>query len=127
MDRRSEVQGSGPEKPLTLQRTGTRKPVDRNRQEWILPPGCVGRLECIAHLFAPLLFLFVVVPCRAATISVAPVAGSDISIITVEGDLAVNDYEIFRQKAATVMKAIVAFRSDGGNLLSDCKSENSSA
>lgn len=60
---------------------------------------------------------FIVAPSRAATISVTPLAGSDVSVITVEGDLAVNDYEVFRQKAAAITKAIVAFQSDGGNLL----------
>src|SRR5262249_31674661 len=61
--------------------------------------------------------LFVAHPSKAASISVTPMAGSDVSLIAVEGDLAVNDYEIFRQKAATITKAIVAFQSDGGNLL----------
>jgi hypothetical protein len=56
-------------------------------------------------LFFAVVFLFVIDPSRAATISVTPLSGSDVSLIMVQGDLATNDHQIFRQKAAAINKA----------------------
>jgi len=75
---------------------------------------CTSRMRA---LFFAVVFLFVIDPSRAATISVTPLSGSDVSLIMVQGDLATNDHQIFRQKAAAINKAIVSFQSDGGNLL----------
>jgi hypothetical protein len=38
-------------------------------------------------------------------------------LVMVEGDLELNDIEVFRTKVASLSKATVAFRSDGGSLL----------
>jgi hypothetical protein len=39
------------------------------------------------------------------------------ALVMVEGDLELGDIEVFRSKVATLSKATVAFRSDGGSLL----------
>src|SRR5580700_10893516 len=44
-------------------------------------------------------------------------AGAAVPVVLVEGDLELGDIEGFRNKVATLSKATVAFRSDGGSLL----------
>jgi hypothetical protein len=54
---------------------------------------------------------------KAATISVLPFGSTGITMIMIDGELLLNDYEKFRQKASTISKALVVFQSDGGNAI----------
>jgi hypothetical protein len=53
---------------------------------------------------------------EAATISVSRLP-SDSVLVTVSGDLVLSDAEEFRQQVANIPKATVAFRSDGGSVI----------
>jgi ATP-dependent protease ClpP protease subunit len=52
----------------------------------------------------------------AATIDVVPQTGEEPALIVVQGTLQLDDIDTFRTKASEVTRAVVAFRSDGGNL-----------
>lgn len=54
---------------------------------------------------------------KAATILTAPWRNSGRFVVLVEGDILLNDYERFRQTVSTISKALVLFRSDGGNAI----------
>jgi hypothetical protein len=60
--------------------------------------------------------LIVVSAARAASIEVKSVEPTA-ALVMIEGDLELNDIEQFRSKVASLSKATVAFRSDGGSLL----------
>ena len=53
---------------------------------------------------------------RAATIAVSPMPSADTVLVTVTGTLILSDAEQFRQTVASLPKAIVVFRSDGGSV-----------
>ncbi len=53
---------------------------------------------------------------QAATIAVSPTPSADTVLVTVTGPLVLSDAEQFRLTVAGLSKAIVAFRSDGGNV-----------
>ncbi len=52
---------------------------------------------------------------KAATISVLPFGRTEITIVMIDGELLLNDYEQFQQKVSTISKALVVLQSDGGN------------
>lgn len=75
----------------------------------------LARYAIIALL--PLLFSFgTPLHLKAATISVFPLDAPSAAVIIVEGELLPNDSTQFRAKASLFQKAMVVFRSDGGNL-----------
>ena len=54
----------------------------------------------------------------AAVISVeGPNRGNEITIVSVDGDLSLNDDDLFQAKTSALSKALVVLRSDGGNLV----------
>jgi hypothetical protein len=67
-------------------------------------------------LLAVVALLFAVPVAQAASIDVRS-SGGAMALVMVEGDLELTDIEAFRNKVASVGKAAVAFRSDGGSLL----------
>jgi hypothetical protein len=54
---------------------------------------------------------------HAATISIASLGPGQPTLVLVEGELEPDDPDQFQTKIASLLKAIVAFQSDGGNLL----------
>ena len=54
---------------------------------------------------------------RGASIDVMTPANSDTALVTVEGQLVLEDIQAFRQKVSSLPKAIVAFQSDGGSVI----------
>jgi hypothetical protein len=70
----------------------------------------------VRHVLAIVLSLLAAPAARAASIEVRHVDGA-VALVMVEGDLELGDIEIFRSRVASVTKATVAFRSDGGSLL----------
>jgi hypothetical protein len=63
------------------------------------------------------LLLAVASPASAATITVEIPSGTAPPLVTVQGTLVLKDIEAFKFKVAKLTTAIVAFSSDGGNLL----------
>jgi hypothetical protein len=54
---------------------------------------------------------------HAATITVTPLANSDTTLVTVEGEFVLEDMQAFRLKVQSQPKAIIAFQSDGGSVI----------
>jgi hypothetical protein len=69
----------------------------------------------VRHVLAIAILLLAAHTVEAANIEVKQVDAT--SLVMVEGDLELNDIELFRNKVAALSKATVAFRSDGGSLL----------
>jgi hypothetical protein len=53
----------------------------------------------------------------AATISVAAMPGSSETLVGIDGDFVVSDFDKFRSKVSALSKALVILRSDGGNAI----------
>jgi hypothetical protein len=70
----------------------------------------------VLHVLAILVSLLAPAAADAANIELRQVDAGP-ALVMVEGDLELNDIEIFRSKVASLSKATVAFRSDGGSLL----------
>ena len=75
-----------------------------------------GTCFAVRILVAVMALLFAVPVAQAASIDVRS-SGGVMALVMVEGDLELTDIEAFRNKVASVGKAAVAFRSDGGSLL----------
>jgi len=73
-------------------------------------------LFAVRSVLAIAAWLFVVGAVQAANIEVKAVEPTT-ALVMVEGDLELGDIEAFRSKVASLSKATVAFRSDGGSLL----------
>ena len=74
----------------------------------------VRAVRCLLAIAA---WLFVVVgAAHAANIQVKALEPTS-ALVVIEGDLELTDIESFRSKVASLSKATVAFRSDGGSLL----------
>jgi hypothetical protein len=54
---------------------------------------------------------------NAATITLSSPAAGEATLVVVDGEFLFSDFEQFRKKVATIPKAVVAFQSDGGNLV----------
>lgn len=80
--------------------------------------GCIrkGAVFVVRHVLVIVALLLAPPAARAANIEVKPVDGAA-ALVMVEGDLELNDIDVFRTKVAALSKATVAFRSDGGSLL----------
>jgi hypothetical protein len=70
----------------------------------------------VLHVLAILVSVLAPPAADAANIELRQ-ADAGPALVMVEGDLELNDIEIFRSKVASLSKATVAFRSDGGSLL----------
>lgn len=70
----------------------------------------------VRHLLAIAAWLFVAGAAQAANIHVKALEPTS-ALVVIEGDLELTDIESFRSKIASLSKATVAFRSDGGSLL----------
>jgi hypothetical protein len=75
-----------------------------------------GAFFAVRILLAAIALLFAVPVAQPASIDVRS-SGGAMALVMVEGDLELADIETFRNKVASVGKAAVAFRSDGGSLL----------
>jgi hypothetical protein len=75
--------------------------------------GALAFLYCIVLVIAS---LFAVKGAEAASIEVSRLDNGG-SLVVLDGDLELGDIEQFRNKVATLSKATVAFRSEGGSLL----------
>jgi hypothetical protein len=80
--------------------------------------GCIrkGAVFVVRHVLVIVTLLLAPPAAGAANIDVKPVDGAA-ALVMVEGDLELNDIDVFRSKVAALSKATVAFRSDGGSLL----------
>jgi hypothetical protein len=54
---------------------------------------------------------------QGATILVKPATNSEPALVTIDGDLDINDGDQFQSKTSFLSKAIIAFRSDGGSVV----------
>jgi hypothetical protein len=85
----------------------------RNRDISLHPP---GDLFAVRHVLAIVFSLLAAQAAQAASIEVRHLDAMA-ALVMVEGDLELGDIEIFRSKIASLSKATVSFRSDGGSLL----------
>lgn len=77
----------------------------------------LGSLSAMrAHVLA-IIVLFICAQSNAAEIHVDPIDGTNTKFVAIMGTLEFNDAEVFRSKTNSISKAVVAFKSDGGNLL----------
>jgi len=64
------------------------------------------------------LTFLVMASAHAATISVVPLEhNAEQALVLIEGELVLNDVDVFRDRIAAVRKAVVAFDSNGGSLI----------
>jgi hypothetical protein len=70
----------------------------------------------VRHVLAIVVSLLAPPAAEAANIEVKHLDAAP-ALVMVEGDLELNDIEVFRSRVASLSKATVAFRSDGGSLL----------
>src|SRR3974377_2443390 len=68
-------------------------------------------------VISTLIILISAASSNAATILVSYPKGDEVALVTVEGEIALNDEKEFQQKVSTVPKAVVAFQSSGGNVV----------
>ena len=76
----------------------------------------LGPVLAVRHVLAIVVSLLAPHLADAANIEVKQVEGAA-PLVMIDGDLELGDIEQFRNKVATLSKATVAFRSDGGSLL----------
>src|SRR5262245_43044833 len=77
----------------------------------------VSRAGPLMRLITVLLALTVGSAAHAATIVVKPAADGRPARVIIDGDLDPNDGDQFRSKTNFLSKAIISFRSDGGNVV----------